>query len=43
MAIKKMKSIILVTTMVLGLLSLSGCSKKEEAKDVEVKLFQQKI
>lgn len=42
MAIKKMKSIILVTTMVLGLLSLSGCSKKEEAKDVELKTISTK-
>ena len=32
MAIKKMKSIILVTTMVLGLLSLSGCSKKKKQR-----------
>ncbi|MDU4934051.1 MAG: rhodanese-like domain-containing protein [Peptostreptococcaceae bacterium] len=37
-----MKSIILVTTMVLGLLSLSGCSKKEEAKDVELKTISTK-
>lgn len=42
MTIKKMKSIILVTTMVLGLLSLSGCSKKEEAKDVELKTISTK-
>ena len=42
MSIKKMKSIILVTTMVLGLLSLSGCSKKEEAKDVELKTISTK-
>ena len=42
MTIKKIKSIILATTMVLGLLSLSGCSKKEEAKDVELKTISTK-
>ena len=41
MTIKKMNSIILVITMVLGL-SLSGCSKKEELKDVELKTISTK-